>query len=247
MNVFTGSEQMPSKKEEAKPSAAENLKDVKHKIIVMSGKGGVGKSTVAVNLATALTMSGKKVGLLDADMHGPSIPMMFGLQDSQMIVNDKGKIQPIQTASNVKIISIALLLENSDSPVIWRGPVKMGAIKQFLEEVEWGALDYLIVDLPPGTGDEPLSVAQLVPSPDGVVIVTTPQDVALIDARKADALGEEWARFAAATSNVPFSAIVEGRNHFSAGEIGLARIATGLAAFAVMLAIHPWLFGVRAY
>jgi ATP-binding protein involved in chromosome partitioning len=184
MNVFTGSEQMPSKKEEAKPSAAENLKDVKHKIIVMSGKGGVGKSTVAVNLATALTMSGKKVGLLDADMHGPSIPMMFGLQDSQMIVNDKGKIQPIQTASNVKIISIALLLENSDSPVIWRGPVKMGAIKQFLEEVEWGALDYLIVDLPPGTGDEPLSVAQLVPSPDGVVIVTTPQDVALLSVRK---------------------------------------------------------------
>ncbi|HUS56635.1 MAG TPA: Mrp/NBP35 family ATP-binding protein [Thermoplasmata archaeon] len=175
---------MPSKKEEAKPSAAENLKDVKHKIIVMSGKGGVGKSTVAVNLATALTMSGKKVGLLDADMHGPSIPMMFGLQDSQMIVNDKGKIQPIQTASNVKIISIALLLENSDSPVIWRGPVKMGAIKQFLEEVEWGALDYLIVDLPPGTGDEPLSVAQLVPSPDGVVIVTTPQDVALLSVRK---------------------------------------------------------------
>ena len=136
MNVFTGSEQKPSKKEEEKPSAAENLKDVKHKIIVMSGKGGVGKSTVAVNLATALTMSGKKVGLLDADMHGPSVPMMFGIQDSQMIVNDKGKIQPIQTASDVKIISIALLLENSDSPVIWRGPVKMGAIKQFLEEVE---------------------------------------------------------------------------------------------------------------
>ncbi len=184
MNVFTGSEQKPSKKEEEKPSAAENLKDVKHKIIVMSGKGGVGKSTVAVNLATALTMSGKKVGLLDADMHGPSVPMMFGIQDSQMIVNDKGKIQPIQTASDVKIISIALLLENSDSPVIWRGPVKMGAIKQFLEEVEWGALDYLIVDLPPGTGDEPLSVAQLVPSPDGVVIVTTPQDVALLSVRK---------------------------------------------------------------
>ncbi len=184
MNVFTGKEQMPSKKEEAKPSAAENLKDVKHKIIVMSGKGGVGKSTVAVNLAAAMAAGGKKVGLLDADMHGPSVPKLFGVGDSPLAVNDKGKILPIVTASNVKVISIALLLENSDAPVIWRGPVKMGAIKQFLEEVEWGELDYLIVDLPPGTGDEPLSVAQLVPSPDGAVIVTTPQDVALLSVRK---------------------------------------------------------------
>jgi ATP-binding protein involved in chromosome partitioning len=184
MSAFTGKEQMPAKKEEGKPSAAENLKDVKHKIIVMSGKGGVGKSTVAVNLATALVLAGKKVGLLDADMHGPSVPKLFGLKDGPMAVNENGKILPIKTASNVKIISIALLLEDSDAPIIWRGPVKMGAIKQFLEEVEWGELDYLIVDLPPGTGDEPLSVAQLVPSPDGAVIVTTPQDVALLSVRK---------------------------------------------------------------
>ena len=183
MGAFTGKQAAPSKGPPA-TTAAENLKDVKHKIIVMSGKGGVGKSTVAVNLAAALAKKGKKVGLLDADMHGPSVPKLLGIPNLPLSVNEKGKIVPYLVPPSIKVISIAFLLSDRDSPVIWRGPVKMGAIKQFLEEVEWGELDYLIVDLPPGTGDEPLSTAQLVPTPDGTVIVTTPQDVALLSVRK---------------------------------------------------------------
>ncbi len=165
-------------------SAAENLAKTRHKIIVMSGKGGVGKSTVAVNLATALSRRGFAVGLLDADMHGPSVPKLLGLPDLPLAVDEKGRIQPVHVPPSMKVVSIAFLLHDRDAPVIWRGPLKMGAIKQFLEEVEWGALDYLIIDLPPGTGDEPLSVAQLVPAPDGALIVTTPQDVALLSVRK---------------------------------------------------------------
>jgi len=167
-----------------KGSAAENLKRVRHKIIVMSGKGGVGKSTVAVNLASDLATRGFKVGILDADMHGPTVPRLLGMKDPALNVNDAGRIMPAKGPKNISVISMAFLLREADAPVIWRGPVKMGAIKQFLEEVEWGELDYLIVDLPPGTGDEPLSVAQLVPEPDGALIVTTPQDVALISVRK---------------------------------------------------------------
>jgi Mrp family chromosome partitioning ATPase len=183
MNAFTGKQSAPSKLP-SKSAAAENLKNVKHKIIVMSGKGGVGKSTVAVNLAAALAKKGKKVGLLDADMHGPSVPKLLGLPNLPLKVGENNKIEPFFAPPSIKVISIAFLLSDRDSPVIWRGPVKMGAIKQFLEEVEWGELDYLIVDLPPGTGDEPLSTAQLVPSPDGAIIVTTPQDVALLSVRK---------------------------------------------------------------
>jgi len=168
----------------AKGSTAENLKDVRHKIIVMSGKGGVGKSTVAVNLAMDLASRGLKVGILDADMHGPTVPRLLGMKNPTLNVNDAGRIMPAKGPKNISVISIAFLLREADAPVIWRGPVKMGAIKQFLEEVDWGQLDYLIVDLPPGTGDEPLSVAQLVPDPDGALIVTTPQEVALISVRK---------------------------------------------------------------
>ncbi len=183
MPAFTGKEPPPSKEASAS-SAAENLKNVKHKLIVMSGKGGVGKSTVAVNLAVSLAKKGKAVGILDADMHGPSVPKLLGMSNLPLKVNDNERIEPFVVAPFLKIISIAFLLRDPDSPVIWRGPIKMGAIKQFLEEVEWGALDYLIIDLPPGTGDEPLSVAQLVPDPDGALIVTTPQEVALISVRK---------------------------------------------------------------
>ena len=165
-------------------SAAENLKGIRHKLIVMSGKGGVGKSTIAVNLAFSLARKGKSVGILDADMHGPSVPKMLGLSNLPLGVNERGKIKPMTVEPSLKIVSMAFLLRDPDSPVIWRGPAKMGVIKQFLEEVEWGALDYLIVDLPPGTGDEPLSIAQLIPSPDGAIVVTTPQDVALLSVRK---------------------------------------------------------------
>jgi ATP-binding protein involved in chromosome partitioning len=183
MHAFTGKEEAPSKGSPA-PSAAENLKDVKHKLIVMSGKGGVGKSTIAVNLAYCLAKKGKAVGILDADMHGPSVPKLLGIANLPLTVNDRERIVPFTVGPSLKVMSIAFLLRDPDSPIIWRGPIKMGAIKQFLEEVEWGRLDYLIIDLPPGTGDEPLSVAQLVPDPDGAIVVTTPQEVALISVRK---------------------------------------------------------------
>ena len=183
MNVFTG-KSGASNKPGPSDSAMDNLKDVKHKLIVMSGKGGVGKSTVAVNLAFSLAAKGKKVGILDADIHGPSVPKLLGVPNIPLMTTKSGKIAPMAISSSISAISMAFLLRDKDSPVIWRGPVKMQAIRQFIEEVEWGKLDYLIVDLPPGTGDEPLSIAQLVPDPDGAIIVTTPQDVALLSVRK---------------------------------------------------------------
>jgi ATP-binding protein involved in chromosome partitioning len=165
------------------PKLVRNMRAIKKKIMVMSGKGGVGKSTVAANLAARLAERGSKVGLLDADIHGPSIPKMFGIEDTRPEVDENG-IVPISVTENLVVMSVALLLEDKDAPVIWRGPAKMAAIKQFLEDVSWGNLDYLIVDLPPGTGDEPLSIAQLIEKMEGAVVVTTPQDVALVSVRK---------------------------------------------------------------
>jgi len=162
--------------------AAENLEGVKHRLVVMSGKGGVGKSTVASNLAIALSLKGYEVGLLDGDLHGPSIPKMLGL-GNRKITGEADGLLPVFAMPNLVVMSIGFLLREDDAPVIWRGPLKMGAIRQFLEEVKWGELDYLIVDLPPGTGDEPLSVAQLMPESDAI-IVTTPQDMALLSVRK---------------------------------------------------------------
>lgn len=158
--------------------------DVKHVILVLSGKGGVGKSTVSTNLAVALANTGKNVGLLDLDFHGPNIPKMLGIEDKRPMVIDK-VIHPVHVTDNLSVISMAFLLPDTSSPVVWRGPVKMVAIQQFLAEVNWGALDYLVVDLPPGTGDEALTIAQLAPNVRGAVIVTTPQDVAVMDAIKA--------------------------------------------------------------
>jgi ATP-binding protein involved in chromosome partitioning len=171
-----------SKKPE-EPKIVVNLRRIKRKIMVMSGKGGVGKSTISANLAAGLALRGYRVGLLDCDIHGPTIPTVFGLESARPEVNEQGII-PVPVFSNLSVMSVGFLLENKDSPIIWRGPAKMGAIKQFLEEVYWGELDFLIIDLPPGTGDEPLSVAQLIPKCDGSVVVTTPQDVALISVRK---------------------------------------------------------------
>jgi ATP-binding protein involved in chromosome partitioning len=157
--------------------------DVKHVIMVLSGKGGVGKSTVSVNLAYALSAHGKKVGLLDLDMHGPNIPKMLGLEEHKLqVMGDR--IDPVHVTGNLSVISMAFLLPDTSTPIIWRGPMKMAAIQQFLAEVNWGTLDYLVVDLPPGTGDEALTIAQLAPNVRGAVIVTTPQDVATLDARK---------------------------------------------------------------
>ena len=158
--------------------------DVKHVILVLSGKGGVGKSTVSVNLVYALASHGKKPGLLDLDFHGSSIPKMLGIEDQRPTVLAK-TIEPVHVTGNLAVMSMAFLLPDKSTPVVWRGPMKMGAIQQFLTEVNWGALDYLVVDLPPGTGDEALTIVQLAPNLRGAVIVTTPQDVAVLDAIKA--------------------------------------------------------------
>ncbi|WML67023.1 MAG: Iron-sulfur cluster carrier protein [Methanoregula sp. SKADARSKE-2] len=157
---------------------------MKHVILVLSGKGGVGKSTVSVNLAFALANHGKKTGLLDLDFHGPNIPKMLGIEDQRPAVLANA-LEPVHVTGNLEVMSIAFMLPDTSSPVIWRGPMKMVAIQQFLAEVNWGPLDYLVVDLPPGTGDEALSIAQLSPNVRGAVIVTTPQDVAVMDAMKA--------------------------------------------------------------
>ncbi|MFC1800092.1 iron-sulfur cluster carrier protein MrpORP [Candidatus Eisenbacteria bacterium] len=170
--------------QERKARIAERMAKVKHKLIVMSGKGGVGKSTVAAYLAIELAAQGMKVGLMDADIHGPSIPKMLGLDGERPVAAGPSGALPIEYSENLKVISIGFLLSSSDQAVIWRGPLKMGLIEQFLGDVEWGPLDYLIVDSPPGTGDEPLSVCQLLPDLDGAIVVSTPQDIAIADVEK---------------------------------------------------------------
>jgi len=162
---------------------AERLCKISHKLLVLSGKGGVGKSTIAANLAVAFAAAGRRTGLLDIDLHGPSIPKLLHLEGRTLDVNGSA-MTPVAVGDHLKVISIAFLLRSADDAVIWRGPLKMGVIKQFLRDVEWGELDYLVVDSPPGTGDEPLSICQLMPEADGAVVVTTPQDVSVADVRK---------------------------------------------------------------
>ncbi|HQQ92514.1 MAG TPA: P-loop NTPase, partial [Kiritimatiellia bacterium] len=137
------------------------LNRIRRKVIVMSGKGGVGKSTVAVNLAMSAMLAGQRVGLLDVDLHGPSVPTMLGLVGYRLEGGEDGML-PVEVGG-LKVLSVGFLLQNNDDPVIWRGPMKMGVIRQFIEDVEWGDLDLLVIDVPPGTGDEPLSVCQLIP------------------------------------------------------------------------------------
>lgn len=155
---------------------------IRHKIVILSGKGGVGKSTVAVNLAVSLGMEGKKVGLLDVDIHGPSVPKMLHLEGTKL-ESSEDKVFPADF-SGLKVMSIGFLLPDEADAVIWRGPAKAAAIKQFIGGVEWGDLDYLVIDCPPGTGDEPLTVVQTLGKIDGAVVVTTPQDLAIADVRK---------------------------------------------------------------
>jgi ATP-binding protein involved in chromosome partitioning len=170
-------------KKRAEQAALRSRMDrIRHKVVVLSGKGGVGKSTVSVNLAMALLRAGKSVGLLDVDIHGPSVPTMLGLE-GKMLEEGQDGVRPVDLAG-LQVMSLGFLLKDPDEAVIWRGPRKMGAIKQFLKDVAWGALDYLIIDSPPGTGDEPLAVCQLVGRLDGAVVVTTPQKVAVVDVRK---------------------------------------------------------------
>ncbi len=160
-----------------------NLAKIRHKIVVLSGKGGVGKSTVAVNLAVGLALAGKRVGLLDVDVHGPSVPRLLSLtgQDPHM---ERDGMEPVSWGKNLGVMSLGFLLKDPDQAVIWRGPVKGGLIRQFLADVYWGELDYLVVDCPPGTGDEPMSVLQFLGPTASTVIVTTPQAVAVDDVRR---------------------------------------------------------------
>ena len=161
---------------------AEVLSRIRHKLLVLSGKGGVGKSTVAVNLAVALSTRGLEVGLLDVDLHGPDTLKMLG-REGEKLHSNGDTIIPLEYDNHLQVISISSLLQDSDSAVIWRGPLKIKAIKQFIADVAWRDLDYLIIDSPPGTGDEPLTVAQVIPGAKAV-IVTTPQDVSILDIRK---------------------------------------------------------------
>ncbi|MEW6328167.1 MAG: Mrp/NBP35 family ATP-binding protein [Thermodesulfobacteriota bacterium] len=160
----------------------DSLGRIKNILLVMSGKGGVGKSTVATNLAIGLSQSGYKVGLMDVDLHGPNIPRMLGVAGQPENIPGS-RVKPVRCSDNLTMISIESVMSDKDQAIIWRGPLKISAIRQFLSDVEWGELDYLIVDAPPGTGDEPLTVAQTIPEA-RAVIVTTPQEVSLADVRK---------------------------------------------------------------
>jgi len=185
----------------------ENLKQIKYRLVVMSGKGGVGKSTVTSALATAFFYLKKSVGIIDADIHGPSIPKILGAEDMRgQIQGDETSIYPLMLRENFKIMSIDLLVDSSDTPIVWRGPLKMKMISDFLGKVKWGALDFIIVDLPPGTGDEPLSIAQTLPSIDGAIIVTTPQDVALHSVRKSIKFAKDL--------NIPVLGLIENMSSF---------------------------------
>ena len=189
------------------------LANVKNIIAVVSGKGGVGKSTVSANLALALAEGGAKVGLMDADIYGPSVPIMFGVRGQRPLMKDagdKGIILPLEKY-NIRLMSIGLLVDEKDA-VVWRGPMASSAIRQFITDVDWGELDYLVIDMPPGTGDIHLTIMQTVPVT-GVVIVTTPQNVALADAKKAIAM------FGQANIKVPIIGLVENMAYFTPAEL----------------------------
>lgn len=161
-----------------------NLGQIKYKIAVMSGKGGVGKSTVAANIAEAFQKEGFTTGILDADIHGPNIPKMLGVEDQDIMINEERHMMPVEAPSGLKVMSMAFMLDSIDTPIIWRGPQKTGSIKQLIADVAWGPLDVLIIDNPPGTGDEPLTVLQTIPDIDAVVMVTTPNIVSQEDVLK---------------------------------------------------------------
>jgi ATP-binding protein involved in chromosome partitioning len=182
----------------------ERMGKIKHKIAIISGKGGVGKSTVTVNLAAAFALQGKRVGVLDADIHGPSVPRLLGLEGKEVKATPAGAF-PVDGPLGLKVMSIDFFL-SQQAPTIWRGPLKMRAIKQFLTEVVWGELDYLFIDLPPGTGDEPLSIAQLLPELDGVVIVTMPSELSSNIVKKAITFAD--------TLHMPTIGVVENMSGF---------------------------------
>jgi ATP-binding protein involved in chromosome partitioning len=190
------------------------MSKIKHKLAIISGKGGVGKSTVTVNLAAAFALQGHtdKVGVLDADIHGPCVPKMLGLKGHKLIGGPGGTLFPVTGQQGIKVVSMDFLLPNDEAPVIWRGPLKMRIIQQFLSDIAWGDLDFLFVDLPPGTGDEPLSVMQLVPDIDGVVIVTMPSEVSQAVVKKAIMFAKQL--------GVPVIGIIENMSGFVCPECG---------------------------
>ena len=187
---------------------------IKHKIAVISGKGGVGKSTVTVNLAAAFATQGHlgKVGVLDADIHGPCVPKMLGLKGQKLVGGPAGTIFPVTGRYGLKVVSMDFLLPSDEAPVIWRGPLKMRVIQQFLSDILWGELDFLFIDLPPGTGDEPLSVMQLIPDIDGVIIVTMPSEVSQAVVKKAITFAKQV--------GVPVIGIIENMSGFVCPECG---------------------------
>ncbi len=182
----------------------ERMGKIRHKIAIISGKGGVGKSTVTVNLAAAFAKAGYKVGLLDADIHGPSIPRLLGLKGQRVQVTNQGAY-PVTDPHGIKVVSIDFFL-SEEIPTIWRGPLKMGAIRQFLQDMIWNELDVLFIDLPPGTGDEPLSIAQLLPEIDGVIVVTMPTELSSGIVKKAITF--------ALRLNMPIIGVVENMSSF---------------------------------
>ncbi|MFX1261267.1 MAG: Mrp/NBP35 family ATP-binding protein [Promethearchaeota archaeon] len=193
------------------PEVRGNMKDVKHKIVVLSGKGGVGKTTVATNLAMSFAKQGLKSGILDVDIYGPNVPKLLGLEGLHPQVENE-RIRPIRGPLNLKVMSMGFLLRETDDAIAWRGPIVGKAIRQFLSDVMWGELDVLVVDLPPGTGDEILSILQSIPEIDGVVIVSTPQEVAVLDARRAIRL--------VGRMGVPVLGIVENMTEFVCPKCG---------------------------
>jgi Mrp family chromosome partitioning ATPase len=172
-----------SEKQRSDQLLRNRMEQIAHKLLVLSGKGGVGKSTVAANLAAALAHAGKQVGLLDVDIHGPSIPKLMGVEDARVAGEDE-TLFPVTLRDGLKVMSIGFMLPSQDAAVVWRGPRKYGVIRHFLQQVEWGELDFLVIDSPPGTGDEPLAVAELVRPRVSAVLVTTPQDLAIADVRR---------------------------------------------------------------
>ena len=189
----------------------ERMSRVKHKIAVISGKGGVGKSLVTANLAVALAKEGYRVGVLDADIHGPSIPKMLGVHGERMLAGPVG-ILPVKGPLGVEVASVDFLLPDESTPIIWRGPLKMHAIRQFLSDVAWGELDFLLIDLPPGTGDEPLSIAQLIQDMDGFILVTAPSELSELVVKKAGSFARKI--------GIPIIGVVENMSWFKCPNCG---------------------------
>jgi Mrp family chromosome partitioning ATPase len=205
---------MADEKELKEAQVKKNLDKIKHRIMVMSGKGGVGKSFVAVNLAYGLAMQGKTVGILDSDVHGPSMIKLTGTEGMGIPTAESGMPAPIKVLSNLYVLSVASLISSEDAALIWRGPMKMALIKQFFSDFDWPELDYLIIDCPPGTGDEPLSIVQILGNVDGAVIVTTPQDIAILDVKKSVNFAQQL--------KVPILGVVENMKYFRCPDCGKA-------------------------